>query len=416
MPQGFRLAITVGALAWLAATSAYAQPLGVELHNTAMPASGGMGGASIARPQDMLSALNGNPAALTHYRGTEFVFGTGWIEPTYAINQGRSLPLDGVTPFSGKSHTPGAAIGNIGASQQFDVFGIDSTFGIALTSAAGGGTDFRYIPASNGSSNELVVLQSGLAAGFKLTDRLSAGATLQLGSGFFDGPFVGLSAMVPAYGLRGTVGMGYDVNEFTTLGAYYQTRQHYDFLDAVRLYNGGRIDVSETIRMDLPDNVGLGIANRRLMDGRLLLAMDVIYKNWGGAQLFESIYQTQWAWQFGTQYSYKQWRLRSGYVFALNPLKPVTAVTVGGITLPDGIPGVNYLQAQMAVISQNRITAGIGRVDVIPGIDVDVYAGGMFPQTAQIDPFTSASICSYWVGGGVTWRPCPGRFERRVSK
>ena len=38
------------------------QSFGIELLNNMMPASGGMAGASIARPQDVQSAIHGNPA------------------------------------------------------------------------------------------------------------------------------------------------------------------------------------------------------------------------------------------------------------------------------------------------------------------------------------------------------------------
>jgi long-chain fatty acid transport protein len=55
----------------------YGQSFGVELQNTLMPASGGMGGVSIARPQDLTSAMNANPASLSQFRGTQFPFGGG---------------------------------------------------------------------------------------------------------------------------------------------------------------------------------------------------------------------------------------------------------------------------------------------------------------------------------------------------
>ena len=59
------LATTLLLGALLAARMASAQTFGVELHNTLMPAAGGMGGVSIAQPQDLTSAINANPAALT---------------------------------------------------------------------------------------------------------------------------------------------------------------------------------------------------------------------------------------------------------------------------------------------------------------------------------------------------------------
>jgi long-chain fatty acid transport protein len=408
----------VAAILWLtAASAALAQSFGPELQNTMMPASGGMGGVSIARPQDLLSAINANPATLTNYKGTEFIAGAGWAEPSLHINQTGSLPLASVTPFSAKSKTLGSALANLGASQQVDLLGIDSTFGLGLVSTAGGGTDFRGVPASNGTSSQMLILETNLAAGFKLTDRLSLGGSMQVGSGFFDGPFVGVGAMVPAYALRGSVGVNYDLTDATTLGLYYQTRQHFNFQQAVQLQLApGMLDISRNVYMDLPQTVGFGVANRRLLDGNLLLGMDVLFKNWQNADLFSTIYRKQWVVQLGSQYSYERWRLRAGYVWAEDPLKSPSSVTVGGITLPGGIPAVDYLAAQMGIINQHRISCGVGMVDIMPGIDFDLFAGGMFHASQQIGPLTSVSLASYWVGLGLTWRPGTGRLETRPSK
>src|SRR6476469_1210604 len=84
----------------LAAHSAHAQSFGVEAHNTLMPASGGMAGTSIARPQDLTSALNANPGTLTQFEGTQFLFGGSWAEPTFNLTQTGPIPLLGVTPYS----------------------------------------------------------------------------------------------------------------------------------------------------------------------------------------------------------------------------------------------------------------------------------------------------------------------------
>ncbi|NJM41544.1 MAG: CHAT domain-containing protein [Anaerolineae bacterium] len=139
---------------WLAATGgAYAQSYGIELHNNLMPASGGMGGASIAKPQDFLSAINGNPGALADFSGTHFTFGGAWAEPTYNIDQLDPLPLVNVDPFSAKSGTPGAAAGNIGVSQELSLNGLPAVFGLGFLTNAGAGVDFRGVPASNGGTS-----------------------------------------------------------------------------------------------------------------------------------------------------------------------------------------------------------------------------------------------------------------------
>ena len=71
-----RLACLLLAIVALSPGSAHAQSFGVELFNNLMPASGGMAGASIASPQDVQSAVYGNPSTMTQYRGTQFAFGS----------------------------------------------------------------------------------------------------------------------------------------------------------------------------------------------------------------------------------------------------------------------------------------------------------------------------------------------------
>lgn len=388
----------------LTVASAHAQPIGVEMQNNMLPASGGMGGASIAQPQELLAGANGNPAAMTQFGGTQFQFAGGYAEATFNWNQTANLPLPGVTPFTAKSDTPGAAIANIGFSRQSDLFGTDVVTGFALISNAGAGVDFRGVPASNGTSSSMLILEMVAPIGVRLTERLSIGSNFTLGNAYFDGPFVGLGAMVQAFGLRGTLGANYDLGPATTIGAYWQSKQHFNFPDAVQLqlFNN-TYDVTRSIRMDLPETLGIGIANRALFDGRLLLAFDALYKQWEEADLFDAVYRNQWALQFGSQYSLGRLRLRSGYCYAQNPLKTINVTTAGGITPPGGVPALQYVQAQFANINQNRISAGVGVVDLKPGLDFDIHAGGGFKESALLGT-TNINLESWWVAMGMTYR------------
>src|SRR5262245_53998877 len=127
------LGIVLGLVFMLDASALKAQSFGVELHNTLMPASGGMGGVSIAQPQDLVSAINGNPAALTQFRGTQFIFGGAWAEPTFNLTQTSNIPIVGpplIEPFSAKSTAPGTPMGNIGVTQDLSGLGLPATFGI----------------------------------------------------------------------------------------------------------------------------------------------------------------------------------------------------------------------------------------------------------------------------------------------
>lgn len=270
------------------------------------------------------------------------------------------------------------------------------------------------MPQANGTNFSLLFLNFASSIGVQLTDRLSVGGTLFVGSAYLDGPFVGDSTMTNAYGIRGSVGVNYLLTEKTNLGFYYQTKQHYRFKDEVRLENpGGTFQVSQDLRLDLPDNIGLGVSNSSLLDGRLLLAADVLYIQWQYADLFSTIYRNQWVMQLGSQYTVNQrCRLRLGYAYAENPINPNTGDSLAGISPPGGFPAIKYLQAQFGVINQHRISAGVGLVDVLPGLDFDAFAGGMFEASQSFGNLTNISVESYWIGLGFTWRFGRGDCER----
>lgn len=399
----------LSALMCLPAGAADAQSFGVELHNTLMPAAGAMGGASVALPQDVTSAINGNPATLTQFRGTQFLFGGGWAEPTFNLHQSAPIVLLDVDPYSAKSTAPGLPAGNIGLTQDFGALGVPATLAVGFVTSSGGFVDFRQVPESNGTNSASAIFSLPVALGVDITERFSLGASMALGIAFFDGPFVGVGGMTPDYALRGTVGAAYDLTDFTTLGAYYQTGQSFQFDNAIRF---GPADAFHDVQMDLPQNVGLGLANTALFDGRLLVAADLLYKLWDEADLYRAVYDNQWVVQLGAQYTMGRCKLRAGYVWAENPLDPEPEANIGNVTPPGGIPAVRYTQALLAVTSKHRISGGIGVADVLPGIDLDMMAGGMFRDEEQLGSFTSTSIAGYWIGLGLTWRFARGACER----
>ncbi len=270
--------------------SAAAQTFGVELHNTLMPASGGMGGVSIAQPQDLASGINGNPASLTQFAGTQFMFGAAWAEPTFNMNQRRPIPLLDVESYSAKSTAPGVPVANFGLTQDLSELGVPATLAIGFVTTSGVFADYRQVSESNGTNAGLAIFSVPVALGVDLTERLSVGASLALGIAFFDGPFADVGGMTPDYALRGAVGVNYKLTDCTTAGAYYQTQQSFQFDNALLLADG-RID--RDLAMDLPQNVGFGVANRTFMDGRLLIGADLLYKLWNETDLFGAVYDNQ---------------------------------------------------------------------------------------------------------------------------
>lgn len=209
--------------------------------------------------------------------------------------------------------------------------------------------------------------------------------------------------MTPDYALRGTIGTNYQLTDTTTLGGYYQTKQSFTFDNAFQI-DSPLLTTTSDISMDLPQNIGFGVANSSLMNGRLLLASDVVYKLWDEADLYSSLYDNQWAVQFGAQYTQGRCRLRGGYVWAQNPIDNTPGTNLGGVIQPGDLAVVRYSQGLLAVTSQHRISFGVGVVDVLPGVDLDMMAGGMFRDNQQLGNLTSTSIESYWMGLGLTWR------------
>lgn len=397
-------------------SNAFGQSFGTELHNTLMPGSGAMGGTSIAQPLENVSALNGNPAALTQFRGTQVYFGGGWVEPTMNLTQTSNLPVVGpnplIQPFSAKSSAPGTPLANFGITQDLsELFGVDVVLGAGMVTTAGAAADYRQVPQSNGTNTSLLLLNAPVSLGVNLTERLSVGATTSLGIAYFDGPFVGIGGMTPDYALRGTLGVDYRLTENTTVGGYYQTKQNFTFNNAITL-DVLNFSPNFDVKMSLPENLGFGIANTSLMDGKLLLAMDILYKMWGDAAMYDAVYDNQVVFQFGTQLTTGRYKWRAGYVWAENPLSANPGVNFGGIVQPGGLPIAYYSQSLLAVTCQNRLSMGVGVTDVLPGIDLDLMGGGMFFDSEQLGPFTNTSLESYWLGMGLTWRFRRGSSDR----
>ncbi len=378
-----------------------AQGFGIELHNNLMPASGGMAGASLSQPQDLQSAINGNPATLRRFEGTQFSFGGAWADVNYSVTQNAPLPILDVNPFSAVSGTPGALLGNIGLTQDLDASGLPATMGLGFISNAGAGVDFRDVPESNGTSAQYLALDMVAGVAMDLTDNLAFGASTTIGTSFLDGPFVDLGGMTGTYGFRGTVGLNYCLAPQTSVGAYWQSKKNLAFEDAALLPNNAAVDIA----FDHPSNFGIGLAKGDLMGGRLLLSTDVLYINHSGADFLSALYDDQWCFQFGSQYAIDQRaRLRLGYAFNDNPMKDAQPVSVGGVNLPDGIPALRYVQGQFAAIGQHRVTCGFGIRDFQPGMDVDLFAGYSFNADDQFAATVVDLSDNYWVGFGSTWR------------
>jgi long-chain fatty acid transport protein len=361
-----------------------------------------MAGTSLARPQDVPSSIFGNPSTLAQFHGTHFTMGGGWVEGYPTVTHDGFL--DNAAGYSVTSRTQGMLAPAIGVAQDLRPLGLPGTLGLGFTSQSGLGAEFRGLaPAgsyANDISSEYMVLGLNLGAGVELTERLSVGAAMTLGTGIEQLGLVQTSAMVHAYGLRGAVGVDYDLTDATTLAAFYQSKLGFNFPNAFRLPNG----TYRGLHIQQPDTIGFGIANRRLLDGDLLLACDVYYKLWESADMYRDIFVNQWALSTGAQLTRGKMKYRLGYSYNTNPINHNVGDRLS--TLPVAQAAVEFFQAATsAVINQHRISGGFGCENfLLQGLDLDFFAGGLLNASDNFGDHTRASVAVYYLGMGLTWR------------
>ncbi|MCC6202751.1 MAG: outer membrane protein transport protein [Gammaproteobacteria bacterium] len=396
----------------LGAERAIAGPYGYDIHNTLMPASGAMAGTSLASPQDAPSAVFGNPATLTQFPGTQFSFGATFYQPVVEVTHDGSVTG---AAFSARSGTDVFPVPNVAVTQDLNGLGLPATLGLGLTVVSGIGAEFKDEPRSLGASAELVVLGVNMGAGFRVADGTSLGATMTISYASLDAGLTSAAALVHDIGVRGTIGASQDLGESSRLGVFYQTEltHNFDNLFQVRVDTSG-LPVFTDQTVSQPANLGIGLANSSLLDGRLLLSADLLYKLWSDSAFWQDVYHNQLAFSLGAQLTRGPWRWRLGYGWAEDPNRDVpvslgTLISIRaglpGITIPVTTPVIQYLQAtQTEVIYQHRLTGGVGYRDLLPGLDLDLHFGWQFKESRIFGGHTRADVHSFHGGFALTWR------------
>ena len=128
----------------------------------------------------------------------------------------------------------------------------------------------------------------------------------------------------------------------------------FQFPNAIR-FNGAYRDLD----IDQPQTIGIGVANRSLMGGDLLIAANVYYKLWDDAALWQDVFVNQWAFAVGTQLTCGQCKYRLGYAYNTSPINHSVGGSLDGN--PVGQDIVQLFQAAcVPCVNQNRITFGVG--------------------------------------------------------
>lgn len=425
-----RLALSAAVLA-VSSTSVMAGPYGYDLHNVLAPVSASMAGTSIAKPLDNVSAVFGNPAGLSEFRGTEFTFGATWYKPNVELEHNGAL--NGGTPFKEGNGNEGYLVPEIAVTQDLRGLGLPGTLGAGVTATNGIGAEFRENPASLGVSAELIVLGANLGMSWDFTENFTVGAAATVTYSMLDLGLASTSAQTHDIAVKGSVGATYKLPHATQIGMFYHSELRQDFDDIIQTSpsGAGSDGVFTNLVIEQPRTLGIGISNEMFMDGNLLLAADIMYKNWENAEFWRDIYVDQWIFSMGAQLTQGPWEFRAGYGYADDPSRDnvrsldqlsnacaglaASCAPIATNNTAAGLAVIEYLQAAQAeVIYEHRLTAGVGYKGFLaPFLDLDMHVARQFSKertygsdqfnTGLLADHTKAKVDSWHAGFALTW-------------
>jgi long-chain fatty acid transport protein len=414
--------ILVAAMTVLFIPVSQATTYGTDVNNSALPATGGMAGASIARTVEGAAAVFGNPANLTQYKeGTTFSFGATFLDPEIKVRH------DGSTTgsaWSGSSNADKYLIPTIAITQGLGGIGLENlVLGLGL-SATGAGSDFRDVPGSLGPNGEVIIFMANVGAGYQVTDNLSLGLMATIGNGYAQASLNGNSSSAHNFGIRGTLGATYDMGA-TSVGGYYRSPLKITYEDYISNgYSAPGVPIPTAPGEDgfwsdawqQPQEFAIGIANNSLMGGNLQINADVIYKDYSSASFYKDFFRDQTVYALGGQLTTgkAQWRL--GYSYARDPLKRNLDPGLIGIgnNFTIGLPGgagqipvtgavVEYFQSTNAgAIWEHSFSAGVG-YQLLPMLRVDAHAAFAPSEKDNVGAANEVEASNWQAGVGFTW-------------
>lgn len=388
------------------------------------PISRAMGGVGIAAPQDAISAVFSNPAAMcfgpycpsseVNFAGTLFIptskaevnYGGQTTKAdsdsnVYAIPAfGLSVPITSKPPFwrFGLS-----AYGVTGLGVDYKGTSLD---GAAIPSGPAAG-----FPLVAGEYTELQIFKFSPAIAFQPFEKLSFGVGLHVDYSTLDLR----EGTAKNYGIGAQVGTIYKITDNLSFGLNFVTPQSITYDEVIDLNSDGDLDA---LKLESPWQVGIGLAYS-LLNNKLLVEGDVKWLNWSGANGYEDFdWNDQWVFAIGAQYKpIPKLALRLGYNYGSNPVDDHSGfngaepVTVQGKTLP------SYYYESFRIIGfpaivEHHITAGVS-YDFSPKFSVQAGYVHAFQNTIKetgtgpdgVTPVSfESSLYEDSVDFGFTWR------------
>ena len=278
------------------------------------PTSRAMGGTGIATPQDAISAIFSNPAALSQLQGSQFNFAGTDFAPKV------------------KAKVVGSSFGDWQATSQDAVYAVPAigvatpvndkiNFGIAAYGVSGMGVDYRNKDTSPNQTNTKVSVMKFVPALSYKQGAFSYGLGLDIDYQAADFG-AGLSHN---YAVGARLGAGYEYGSWN-FGLTYVTPQN---VDHKRIYDfdgsGGPTmtfdKTFENLKLENPAQYGAGVAYKGL--DKWLFTADVKYIDWANAKGYKDFdWESQTVYAVGVQNrTTDKLTLRAGWNYGKNPVK-----------------------------------------------------------------------------------------------
>ena len=356
-------------------------------------ASRAMGGAGVAAPQDAISAIFANPAAMCmgpYCPGSETVFAATVYAPSV-----KTQVRVGPNAQGAKSNMKPFVIPSVGMTTPVN----DRVrFGLGMFGITGMGVDYRNegldlnpaSPASEGDIyTQLQILKFAPNLAYLVTPDLSVGASLHLLYGSLD---LG-QGTAHNYGLGGQVGAIYRAGPFS-FGGSYTTAENISHKDISDFGTGGP---RRELAMESPRTAAAGVAWR--ITPELLVETDVKWLNWSDAKGYKEFdWSDQWVYAVGVQYKDPDGlTLRGGYNYGKSPVKVHDNFDASGTTAVQGQPVSTLLYEYLRVvgfpaIAEHHFSVGIGYQ--VSG-RLEAHVGGMCTLSESISERDSSGTFGF---------------------
>ncbi|EMG35629.1 long-chain fatty acid transport protein [Desulfocurvibacter africanus PCS] len=334
------------------------------------PIARSMGGVGVAAPQDAISAVFANPAAMcfgpycpsseVNFAGTAFMPD---VKAKITIG-GQTFEADG-----DDNVYPIPALGiSVPISEQAPFW----RFGFAAYGVSGLGVDYRDtdldqaqfadfggFPLASGTYTQLNVLKFAPAVAVQPLDWLSVGVAAHIGYASLDLQNGQSSGFAPGV----QVGAIFKPMDKLHVGLNYISAQKVNHRN-VADFDGDGLD--DDLELESPQQASLGVAYD-FLNGALLVEADVKWINWADAQGYDDFdWDNQWVYALGLQYRpIQKLALRAGYNYGKNPVNEHDGFQGTGTTTVQGKNMPTYYYETFRIIGfpaivEHHLTFGVG--------------------------------------------------------